>query len=259
VWCAPRYVVHYTLHAHTHTHTQFNYLSHCVWRSQIQTGYGPSILKCCHNEDHIEMSTTNAQQGIQDLLEPSIDTQRPQPSHAVPDRSSATGATLPAPSPMMAQTSYYGPSPLISSVQNIPLLKGAEYFAKWQRSCMGLMASHKKWYFVENVVVPKTSTSVRRPVHRPIIEAVHPNEEDDRADVWGFLLRTLDDGIVNHLTSDALDSTLMDAERLWREIHQQLDQIDVRTAGRYVKKLFSMELNDARLSPSVPYLHLIRL
>ncbi|KAJ9119909.1 hypothetical protein QFC24_005392 [Naganishia onofrii] len=139
-------------------------------------------------------------------------------------------------------------APLLTSVQNLPVLKGLGTFPKFKRNAEGLMVSHKRYYIVKEVNVPQTSTSVRRgnaarrDAAAPAV--LHPHREEDREDVWAFLIRCLDDSIMFHFSVDVLEPELADAAGIWREFHERFDTTDIQTAGRYQGKLWSVKLKD---------------
>jgi hypothetical protein len=126
-------------------------------------------------------------------------------------------------------------TPLLTSVQNLPVLKGLDTFPKFKRNAEGSMVSHKRYYIVKEVNVPLTSTSVRRgnatrrDAAAPAV--LHPHREEDRKDVWAFLIRCVDDSIMSHFSVDVLDPELADAAGLWREIHERFDRTGCKGSG----------------------------
>jgi hypothetical protein len=141
-------------------------------------------------------------------------------------------------------TPYVHRSALLTQAHNPPVLKGSDTFAVFKRKAEALLVSYGRYYIVQDVNVPLTSTSVRR-VHvvAPPV-ANYPYRNEDRRDVWGFLYQALDDGIIANFTPEALDPIAADAAMLWKEMHEKFDRTDIQSAGEAHGKLWSTKLKE---------------
>jgi hypothetical protein len=133
--------------------------------------------------------------------------------------------------------------PLLTTIHNIPVLKGFENFSDWKGNAEALIVSHKRFYVLQEVNVPLTSTSVRRIPVDPLQALIpRPYREDDREDVWSFLRRCIHSSISGNFSWEAMDPTTADAAGLWKEMHERFDTADIQTAGRYSGKLWKTQM-----------------
>jgi hypothetical protein len=73
---------------------------------------------------------------------------------------------------------------LLTTVHNIPILKGFNNFDDWKGNAEALIVSHRRFYIIQDVNVPLTSTSVRRETPGALNALIpRPYREEDREDV----------------------------------------------------------------------------
>jgi hypothetical protein len=123
-------------------------------------------------------------------------------------------------------------------------------FPVWKKRVTYAMVSYGKWYICKDEEVLETSATSRRTREALAETSRRPgaphigtrvpadtdprnanaiagrNYDEDRADVWGFLLASMSFEAQDALSEEASDPDEADAERVWREIHILYDTTD---------------------------------
>lgn len=155
---------------------------------------------------------------------------------------------------------------LLSAVNStFPILEDAKSFPMWKKRAVGAMVSYSKWYICRDQEVPETSATSRRTREALAETSRRPgaphigsridtntavntavtgrNFDEDRNDVWGFIMASMSFEAQNSLSEEAQDPNDADAQLLWREIHLLFDQTDGAIAADLMDEFHLMKLS----------------
>lgn len=71
------------------------------------------------------------------------------------------------------------------------------------------------------------------------------DDEEDREDVWGFLLSTLHGKVLSSLSPRVRDAEICDARGLWVELHKKFDKTDPQAIATLMRQLWRTDMSES--------------